>query len=79
MWEKALSNIPVGPRRREASQAELAPVVEGVVGGDVLARVRAVGVAVALGHHAGPLHVRGLVLGESGLAPIRWNILFFEL
>ena len=50
-----------------APKTELAPVLEGVVRGQVLAGVRAVGVAVSL-HHS-PLHVGVVVLWQSGFAP----------
>ncbi len=51
---------------RHAAQADLAPVVEGVIRGHVLRGMGTVGVAVAL-HHT-PLHVGGLVLGQGRLA-----------
>ena len=57
------------PESRHGHFGRLVERVEGVVGGEVLAGVGAVGVSgVARLHHA-PLHVRRLVLGQGRLPP----------
>ena len=68
------------PESRHGHFGGLVERVEGVVGGEVLAGVGAVGVrGVARLHHS-PLHVRRLVLGQGRLPPrirrreVQWTI-----